>query len=193
MVGAARICTWRDVADLAIADRPREPNGLMARALQSLRDMATRVIKSSPMAKACLAVFAASVMATGCATKRDTGAAMGGVVGALAGGAVGDTPGMLIGGVLGALLGREVGAEFDRRDREQAAYILEHHGTQQTGQWVNPDTGYEYEMTPVETYYRAPDEPCREFQMLVDMRGQPERVFGTACRQPDGSWQIVGT
>ena len=61
------------------------------------------------------------------------------------------------------------------------------------GQWVNPDTGYEYRMTPVDTYYQAPDQPCREFQMLVDMRGQPERVFGTACRQPDGSWEIVGT
>src|SRR5690606_19410167 len=142
--------------DLQIARRRRAPlrrtarqrrTAKMARAVQCTEDMAIGRIKSAQMATACLAV--AGLLATGCATKRETGAATGGAVGALAGGAVGDTPGMLIGGVLGALLGHQIGAEFDRRDRAEAAYILEHHRTQETGYWVNPDTGYEYQMTPV--------------------------------------------
>ena len=32
---------------------------------------------------------------------------------------------------------------------------------------------------------------CREFQQVVNVGGQKEESYGTACRQPDGSWEIV--
>ncbi|MEE8203551.1 MAG: hypothetical protein V3R74_07315, partial [Alphaproteobacteria bacterium] len=32
---------------------------------------------------------------------------------------------------------------------------------------------------------------CREYQTTVNVGGQVEQAYGTACRQPDGSWQIV--
>jgi surface antigen len=32
---------------------------------------------------------------------------------------------------------------------------------------------------------------CREFQQTVTIGGKTEQAYGTACRQPDGSWQIV--
>lgn len=32
---------------------------------------------------------------------------------------------------------------------------------------------------------------CREFQTTVVIDGRPERAFGTACLQPDGSWAVV--
>ena len=32
---------------------------------------------------------------------------------------------------------------------------------------------------------------CREFQTTVVIDGRPERAFGTACMQPDGSWAVV--
>lgn len=36
------------------------------------------------------------------------------------------------------------------------------------------------------------EEPyCREFQREVIIDGKPERAYGTACLQPDGSWKIV--
>lgn len=33
---------------------------------------------------------------------------------------------------------------------------------------------------------------CREFQQQVIIGGQREDAYGTACMQPDGSWQVVG-
>lgn len=32
---------------------------------------------------------------------------------------------------------------------------------------------------------------CREFQQRVTIGGKTEEAYGTACRQPDGSWEIV--
>jgi len=34
---------------------------------------------------------------------------------------------------------------------------------------------------------------CREFQHEVRVGGKVEKAYGTACRQPDGSWQILST
>ena len=39
---------------------------------------------------------------------------------------------------------------------------------------------------------RAPGRPeCREFQQTIMIGGQPQRAYGTACHQPDGTWKIV--
>ena len=32
---------------------------------------------------------------------------------------------------------------------------------------------------------------CREFQRDIIIDGKPERAYGTACLQPDGTWKIV--
>jgi hypothetical protein len=32
---------------------------------------------------------------------------------------------------------------------------------------------------------------CREFQQRVSIGGNTEEAYGTACRQPDGSWEVV--
>lgn len=34
---------------------------------------------------------------------------------------------------------------------------------------------------------------CREFQHQVSIGGRQEQSYGTACRQPDGSWEIIST
>jgi 17 kDa outer membrane surface antigen len=34
---------------------------------------------------------------------------------------------------------------------------------------------------------------CREFQQAVTVGGHTEQAYGTACQQPDGSWEIVST
>ena len=36
-----------------------------------------------------------------------------------------------------------------------------------------------------------PQPYCREFTKVVDIGGRRESAYGTACMQPDGSWQIV--
>jgi hypothetical protein len=32
---------------------------------------------------------------------------------------------------------------------------------------------------------------CREYQTTTVIEGRPQPTYGTVCRQPDGSWQIV--
>ena len=34
---------------------------------------------------------------------------------------------------------------------------------------------------------------CREFQQTVTVGGRTEQAYGTACLQPDGSWEIVNS
>ncbi len=34
---------------------------------------------------------------------------------------------------------------------------------------------------------------CREFEQEVKIGGVKERAYGTACRNPDGSWEVVST
>ena len=34
---------------------------------------------------------------------------------------------------------------------------------------------------------------CREFQHEITIGGRKEQSYGTACRQPDGSWEIIST
>jgi hypothetical protein len=36
-----------------------------------------------------------------------------------------------------------------------------------------------------------PPQNCREYNAEVMIGGQPQPAFGTACQQPDGSWQIT--
>ncbi|NQW10778.1 MAG: hypothetical protein HQ481_12970 [Alphaproteobacteria bacterium] len=32
---------------------------------------------------------------------------------------------------------------------------------------------------------------CREYSTISTINGEPVEIYGTACRQPDGSWRIV--
>ena len=34
---------------------------------------------------------------------------------------------------------------------------------------------------------------CREFQHEINVGGKQEQGYGTACRQPDGSWEVIST
>ena len=131
----------------------------------------------------------ASLALGACATKAQTGAATGAVAGGALGAAIGDTTGLLIGAALGGLIGHEVGRQMDREDQRRIAYALE---ANEAMRWENPNTGYQYEVRPTDTRYERGLE-CREFRMLADDRssGRPEEVHGTACRQPDGTWELL--
>jgi hypothetical protein len=46
-------------------------------------------------------------------------------------------------------------------------------------------------VTPIRDGETADGRPCREFQQDVIIGGQHQQAYGTACMQPDGSWQVV--
>ena len=132
--------------------------------------------------------------------KSDVGTGLGALGGAVIGSSFGKGNGRVVGGVIGGLLGagigHEVGASLDRADMQyyQATQqkALE---TAQPGQslpWNNPQSGHSGTVT-VKNYYQdnSTGQYCREFTNKINVGGKTETGYGTACRQPDGSWQIV--
>jgi surface antigen len=118
------------------------------------------------------------------------GGVLGGAVGSQVGGGRGRTVATILGTIIGANIGANVGRSMDGNDRMRTAQILESSRTGQSSGWVNPDTRNEYVVTPTRTYESA-GAPCREYTMRAVVGGQPDTVYGTACRQPDGSWRVV--
>ncbi len=138
-----------------------------------------------------LAAALLSLLVSACATHRGTGAVAGGALGAGIGTAIdgGGAEGAIIGGLLGVIIGSEIGRGMDRRDRRRIYDSLEHSPSGRRSEWVNPDTGQQYAVTPRESYQDSRGRPCREFILTSDEFGNP--VTGTACRRRDGSWQMV--
>ncbi|MEZ5647024.1 MAG: RT0821/Lpp0805 family surface protein [Burkholderiaceae bacterium] len=118
------------------------------------------------------------------------GGVLGGAVGSQIGGGSGRTVATVIGALIGANIGANVGRSMDATDRYRTAQVFETSRTGQPTAWVNPDSRNEYTVTPTRTY-EAQGAPCREFTMRAVVGGRPDDVYGTACRQPDGSWRIV--
>ncbi len=135
----------------------------------------------------------------GAGQKQQAGTLLGGVAGAVAGAQFGSGKGQLAatatGALLGALVGSEVGKSLDRADRlamqQTSQRTLEEVPTGSTGEWKNPDSGNAGTITPTRTYQNTEGEYCREYQQTITVGGQVEEAYGTACRQPDGTWQIV--
>ena len=129
-----------------------------------------------------------------------TGTAVGGLGGAAAGGLLGAAlgghgTGIAAGTILGGLLGAGAGYALDQRSQQiqaqTVARSLEAAPSGATQTWVNPDNGIQGTVTPVRTYQSPQGLYCREFQQTIYVAGQPQQGFGTACRQPDGSWRVV--
>jgi len=118
------------------------------------------------------------------------GGVVGGVLGAQVGEGRGNTAAIIVGTLAGSMIGRQIGETMDDTDRMKTAQTLNSNKTGQPTTWTNPDTGYQYTVTPTRTY-DAGGSPCREFQLDANVGGEPNQdVYGTACLQADGSWLI---
>ncbi len=142
-----------------------------------------------------------AVLTTGCATiqenpKTTIGAVGGGALGGLIAGAAGASGAGIAASVIGGILvGGLIGNLLDERDKKLAAEAaqkaLETAPTGRPVAWQNPDNGHSGTVTVVKTYQTASSSYCREYQQTVTINGKQEKAYGTACRQPDGSWKIV--
>ena len=143
--------------------------------------------------------LATVLSATGCATyqgqQEQTGMVIGGILGGVLGNQVGGghgrTAAIIAGTLAGAAIGGAIGHNMDETDRMRAAQTLETVRTGVPSRWHNPDTGSDYTMVPTRTYETSSG-PCREYTIDAMIGGRIEKVYGTACRQPDGSWRIQG-
>lgn len=127
-------------------------------------------------------------------TKQDQGviigAIAGGILGHQVGGGSGQVLATIIGTMAGAAIGGSIGRSMDDMDRQNTSMALENVRTGVPSSWVNPDSGYEYVVTPTETY-DSDAGPCREYTLDATIGGKTEQIYGTACRQADGSWLVV--
>lgn len=149
-----------------------------------------------------IATIICAVALLGCAQQgpKETGGTLAGAgVGGLLGSQLGSGSGKLVttglGVLLGGLVGSDVGRSLDRADRlamsQTTQRSLETAPTGQGSTWQNPDSGHSGTVTPLRTFQTSQGSYCREFQQTITVGGNTEQGYGTACRQPDGSWQIV--
>ncbi len=143
-----------------------------------------------------------ALLASGCTQhygpKEGAGTLLGATGGAILGSNIGKGKGNIaaiaIGTLAGAFFGQEIGRSLDRADRiamgQNAQYSLEYTRSNQTTAWNNPDSGNSGSLTPTRTYEPSPGQYCREYRQTVMIGGQQQEAYGTACRQPDGSWMI---
>ena len=157
------------------------------------------------MKKTGLVLALSAVLAlTACETWQDrgnkelVGGASGAVLGGVLGSQVGSGSGRLwatgAGVLLGALVGSEIGSSLDKADMvyanqaKQKAYSAP---VGETVKWNNPQSGNSGSVTPVRDGYSSSGRYCREYQQTITVDGKRQSGYGTACQQPDGSWQIV--
>ena len=98
----------------------------------------------------------------------------------------------IIGGtILGALVGGSLGRAMDRVDQNCVGQALERAENGQSIVWNNPRTGARYRLTPTRTYKDTRDRYCREYTTKGTIGGKEQQLYGKACRQPDGSWELI--
>jgi surface antigen len=123
------------------------------------------------------------------------GAGVGGLVGSQFGGGAGKGALTALGVLAGAFAGSQVGKSLDSADvvyaqrTQQQAFETGRSG--QPVAWRNPDTGASGTVIPRPAVQQSSGAYCREFQQNITVGGRTEEAYGTACRQPDGSWKVV--
>ena len=117
------------------------------------------------------------------------GGVLGGVLGSQFGRGDGRTAAIILGSLAGAAVGGSVGRSMAEADRQKTAMSLESVRTGVPSSWKNPDSGNQYVVVPTRTY-ETDGAPCRDYTVDAVVAGKKDKVFGTACRQADGSWQI---
>ncbi|MCY4501288.1 MAG: RT0821/Lpp0805 family surface protein [Alphaproteobacteria bacterium] len=153
--------------------------------------------------KQVIAVAAAVFLLAACGPdqgpKQTLGTIIGGVGGAVLGNEVGKGRGRKVaiaaGTLLGAMLGSRLGRDLDEADRITAEQTtqgaLERGRVGSRTEWENPDSGNSGWVVPTRTWQEDSGQYCREFQTGIIVGGEEQTAYGTACRQPDGSWKIV--
>jgi len=124
-----------------------------------------------------------------------------------------NTPGSMVGGVinsqygsptnqklaqsgtatmLGAFIGKE--ARIEQADLPHAEAAAKRAYAAPVGErifWNNPQTGNSGTITSTRDGYTSAGTYCREYQQTVTVANQTELIYGTACKQADGTWKIV--
>jgi len=124
------------------------------------------------------------------------GALIGGLLGNAIGGRGSRTGTTIAGVVVGGAMGAALTSHLDCEDRSYAykAYSDGFNSGRPNSnwQWDNPNNGH-YGDFRVGDYYNDQDGfRCANYTQQIWIDGTPQAASGRACRQPDGTWAIVG-
>jgi surface antigen len=119
-----------------------------------------------------------------------SGAVIGGLVGSRFGGGSGQMLAIGAGAVAGAYIGGQIGRSMDIQDRARMSQAFENNAVGQPAYWQNTNTGNTFDVTPTRNVSYEGNPYCREYHSTAIIAGKNQQVYGTACRQPDGTWQI---
>jgi surface antigen len=142
-------------------------------------------------------VLLCSISLVGCSnmSKQDVGVITGGVAGGLLGSTIGGGSGKVLaiaaGTLAGAFIGGQVGKSMDETDRLRMNQALNNNAVGQPAYWTNAHSRTTYKVVPVKNVTVNNNPYCREYRTTADIAGKKQQVYGTACRQPDGTWQAV--
>ena len=120
-----------------------------------------------------------------------SGAVAGGLLGSTIGGGRGQVLAIAAGTVAGAIIGGKIGQHMDQEDKAKMNQTLDNNSVGQPGYWRNANTGTTYKVTPVKNVTVGNNKYCREYKTSADIAGKQQQMYGTACRQPDGTWKAV--
>lgn len=127
--------------------------------------------------------------------RRLIGQLLGGATGAAIGSQIGDGRGRIvaiIGGTLaGFFLGGQIGRTMDKADHLCVDQALEYAPDGKTIEWYTPGENQRHQVIPHETFQSGDGRYCREYTAKSIIDGKIIQTYGTACRQPDGSWRIA--
>lgn len=158
-------------------------------------------MKTLMIRSATLAIMASVLTLAGCAAgtapmnNAQTGSMLGAVLGGVAGNQFGEGDGKTVatiaGTMLGSYLGSQYGAQFDARDQQ---YLNQSLYSGRSASWQNPNTGYNYNVTPGQTYranYNNQSTNCRNANVVGTIDGRQQNVQMQVCQDANGQWQAV--
>jgi len=142
-----------------------------------------------------MTVSLAGCYATGAGPREGAGTIIGAIGGGLLGSQFGSGSGRLIatgvGALLGAGVGQQVGRGLDGRDQYQLGQASNAALSTGQEQWWRNDQSGNYGSVEPGNAYQTRNGYCREYQQTVYIGGKRQQAYGTACRQPDGEWQVM--
>lgn len=147
---------------------------------------------------ALVASLSSVVLLSGCAGSGMSNSETSAVVGSIVGGAIGREFGSghgrtvttILGAAIGGYIGSSLGRNLDTYDNSQVNTALTNTPDNREVRWNNNNSGANYAFTPTNSYQTSVNNrptKCRNYTMLVDMGGRPERVQGKAC-MVNGQW-----
>ncbi len=116
------------------------------------------------------------------------GILLGGVAGGVLGHQIGHGKGRTVATVGGAVIGAGIGGNIASERCTETVFRQAPIGVPIN--WQDLNAQEYYQVVPTREY-SSNGQYCREYQAHATIGGRTQDTYGTACMQPDGSWQVI--